>query len=201
MQSFFCALSRSVSRLQVFLRDPHLTIHFIWLMRVIFHLNAPNLRQWLCFLFKRLKISPDYLFLRQQAYRTFRYCYCFQIICCVVKDSFTWYEVAITVRVLIYPLSRSLAQVSTNSVCIASSDMSDPELEFLSEEVSIPEFRDLSSIEENVIEHVPSSGSVSSVLLIHLNSPEKTLSSRSCFSSGTFSSTSDSPDKFFCPGC
>ena len=81
------------------LHDPQLTIHFIWLMRVIFHLNAPILRQWLSFLFERLKISPDYLFLRQQVYRTFRYCYCFQIICCVVKDSFTWYEVAITVRV------------------------------------------------------------------------------------------------------
>ena len=71
-------------------------------MRVIFHLNAPNLRQRLCFLFETLKISPGYLFLWQQTYRTFRYCYCFQVICCVFKDSFTWYEVAITVRVLVY---------------------------------------------------------------------------------------------------
>ena len=51
--------------------------------------------------------------------------------------------------------------------------MPDPELEFMSEKVSIPEFRELSPIEESAIEHVPSSGSVLCVLLIHLNYPDK----------------------------
>ena len=92
----------SVSRLQVRLHDPHLTIQLVGLVCVFFHLNAPNLRQWLCFLLERLKISPDYLFLWQQTYRTVRYRYCLQIIRCVVKDSFAWYEVAIAVRILVH---------------------------------------------------------------------------------------------------
>ena len=66
--------------------------------------------------------------------------------------------------------------------------------------MSNPEFRELSSIEESAIEHVPSSGSVLCVLLIHLNSPDKILFSRSCFSSGTFSSTSDSRTNFLVSG-
>ena len=57
-------------------------------------------------------------------------------------------------------------------------------IEFLYEWVSIPVFRELSSIEESAMEPVPSPGQVLCILLTHLNSPDKILSSRSLSSSG-----------------
>ena len=155
-------------------------------MRVFFHLNAPNLRLRLCFLFERLKISPDYLFLRQQTYRTFRYRYCFQIICCFVKDFFTCYEVAITVRDFVIPpcpgpliesplvvfvsLALRVLILSTNS-CLSR-------CLFLSSGNCHPLKRlcwRLQGSPDHVcaMEHVSSSGSVLCVLLIHLNSRDK----------------------------
>ena len=93
-------------------------------------------------------------------------------------------------------MSKSLARVSTSNVGIKNPDNSDPVLEFLSEFVSISEFLEVLSTDESVVEFVSTAAFDVHVFLIHLNSPDKTLTVWSCPSTYPLSSTSDYPDEF-----